>query len=107
MNGLPPCGYHIASASEENITHPPDAPLIKKCVTRTSRRVLPVSLQAQVRAALCQTAEELGMRMEGVSRRMMELREMIGMSLELLRALIKARVVWRVGAMGLFGLMGV
>lgn len=54
-----------------------------------SRRVQAVSLQSQVRAALGQTVQELSERLAGVSMRMMELREMIGRSLELLRVLIK------------------
>lgn len=48
-----------------------------------------MALQSQVRASLDQTVEELSGRMDGVSRRMLELREMIGRSLELLRVLIK------------------
>lgn len=48
-----------------------------------------MALQGQVRAALGQTIDEIAGRLAWVSQRMTVLKDMIGRSLELLRALIK------------------
>lgn len=58
------------------------------------RRVQAVALQGQVRAALGQTIDEIAHRLAWVSQRMTVLKDMIGRSLELLRALIKVCILW-------------
>ena len=52
-----------------------------------------MALQAQVRAALGQTIDEIARRLAWVAQRMAILKDMIGQSLELLRVLIKVRSV--------------
>lgn len=54
-------------------------------------RVQPVALQAQVSAALRQTPGELAARVGMVNAQMLELRDAVNRSLELLRALINVR----------------
>lgn len=53
-----------------------------------------MALQGQVRAALGQTIDEIARRLAWVSQRMTVLKDMIGRSLELLRALIKVCVLF-------------